>query len=111
MPCEGMETVAGLTVIETDPWLLPVTVTTDEADFVGSATLVAVTVATVFTVTLGAWYRPLLETVPCVAVHVTPRFEVPVTVAVSCTVPCDATVASAGLTVTATAPFEAMTRL
>ena len=54
MPCDGMETVAGLTVIETDPWLLPVTVTTADADLVGSATLVAVTVATVFTVTLGA---------------------------------------------------------
>ena len=53
-----------------------------EADFVGSAALVAVTV-NVPTV-LGAVYSPLVETAPPVADQVTAVLLVPLTVAVNC---------------------------
>jgi hypothetical protein len=68
--------------------------------------LVATTVAVVAAVTLGAVYLPVASIVPGVALelltdHVTPPFaESPVTVAVNCVVPPDATAAVAGLTVT-----------
>jgi hypothetical protein len=52
---------------------------------VESATLVAVTVAVV--AEPGAVYSPLELIVPAVAVHVTPVFDVPRTVAVYCCVP------------------------
>ena len=44
----------------------------------------------------------MLETVPFVAVHVTPVLVVPATVAVNCCVPPDGTVAEVGEIVTAT---------
>lgn len=59
-----------------------VTVTRAEADFVVSATLVAVTVHV--PAVAGAVYNPEAETVPQVSVHVTDRFEEPVTVEVNC---------------------------
>ena len=49
-----------------------------------SATLVAVMVAVVEELTLGAVNIPPLETVPPVAVQVTAVFEVLLTVAVNC---------------------------
>jgi hypothetical protein len=73
------------------------------ADFVGSAVLVAVTVALVFAVTLGAVYRPLLLIFPVEADHVTATFDVLVTWAVNCSVPADVTLVLAGVTVTPTA--------
>ena len=57
-----------------------ISVTVAVAFFVGSATLVAVTVATVCAgIDAGAVYRPDGDTVPTEAVHVTPAFAVPVT--------------------------------
>ena len=64
-----------------------------EADFVGSAMLVAVTVTIPCAGTLaGAIYRPLEEIVPHaapvqpgpLAVHVTPKVEAPVTFPINC---------------------------
>jgi hypothetical protein len=81
-------------------------VTVAEADFVVSVLLVATTVAVVVCVTLGAVYLPVASIVPGLALllltdHVTPAFdESPVTVAVNCVVPPDATVAVVGETVT-----------
>jgi hypothetical protein len=60
------------------------TVTVDNADFVVSAWLVAVTVAVVVEVTEGAVKSPVLEMVPAEAVHVTAVFVEPLTVAVNC---------------------------
>ena len=71
-------------------------VTVALADLVASATLVAVTIAVVFDVTVEAVYSPELLIVPFVAVHVTPVLVVPVTVAVNCCVPPDRTVAEVG---------------
>src|SRR5438552_19074589 len=71
-------------------------VTVALADLVASATLVAVTIAVVFDVTVEAVYSPELLIVPFVAVHVTAVLVVPVTVAVNCCVPPDATVALVG---------------
>ena len=76
------------------------TVTAAFADTVGSAWLVAVTVACVVTFTLGAVYSPLLLTEPTEAAQLTAVFAVPVTVAVNCCVPPDATVTVAGATLT-----------
>ena len=67
---------------------------------VGSATLVAFTVAVVVVLTLGAVNNPLLEIVPPVAVQVTPVFEALLTVALNSCVPADATLALLGETVT-----------
>ena len=78
-----------------------VTVTDAVADLVGSAALVAVTVAVVFTVTEGALYIPLLEIVPGEADQVTATFDVFDTSAVNCSVPLEATVEVAGVRVTA----------
>ena len=52
--------------------------------FVGSATLVAVTLTLVLLVTVGAVNIPVLETVPAVAAQVTAVLLVPWTVAVNC---------------------------
>jgi hypothetical protein len=79
-----------------------VTVTDAVPDLVGSAMLVAVTVAFVLTVTVGAWYRPVLEIVPGEADQITATFEVLLTRAVNCLVPTDGTVAVAGERVTTT---------
>jgi hypothetical protein len=49
------------------------------ADFVESATLVAVRIAVVFEVTAGAVYKPLPDTFPMDAVQFTPVLEVLVT--------------------------------
>jgi hypothetical protein len=55
------------------------------ADLLESATLVAVTVK--LPAVTPALYRPEVETVPPLAVHVTEVFEVPLTAAVNCCVP------------------------
>ena len=68
------------------------------ACLLASATLVALTVAVVLTLTSGAVYSPLLEIVPEDAVHVTDVLLIPVSVAVNCRVPWDATVALLGET-------------
>ena len=51
--------------------------------------LVAITVAVVDEVTLGAMKTPLAEIAPLLAVQVTPVFEVLLTLAVNCWVPAD----------------------
>jgi hypothetical protein len=66
----------------------------------GSATLVAVTVAVVGTVTLGAVNIPLLVIVPPLAVQVTAVFEAWTTIAENCWVPADAMLALLGETLT-----------
>jgi hypothetical protein len=82
-----------------------------EADFVGEATEVAVTVTWEgLGTTAGAVYRPAEVTVPHAAaahpdpdtVHFTAVFEVPVTAAVNCCCLLWTTVAAVGATVTAT---------
>jgi hypothetical protein len=73
------------------------------ADFVVSATLVAVRTTLVVFVTVGAVYRPLEETVPTEAVQVTAVFEVFVTVAVNCEVAPEFTFALVGEIVIPTA--------
>src|SRR5437763_1696281 len=72
-----------------------------DAAFVGSATEVAVTLNAVPAVE-PAVNKPLVETVPPVAVHVTAALEVPVTVAVNCCVCPACRVALVGATVTLT---------
>ena len=100
--------VPGITVpgasgeTETEKSGVPVMETVALADFVGSATLVAVTVAVVPEVTFGAVYRPALETVPAVADHVTEVLALLVTVAENCCVPPDTTVVEVGEMETAT---------
>jgi len=76
------------------------TVTVDCEYLVGSATLVAVTVAVVVVVTLGAVNSPLLEIAPALVLQVTAVFEVLVTVAENCSVPEGETLALLGVTVT-----------
>jgi hypothetical protein len=61
-----------------------VIVTETVADLVASAALVAVTVAVVLALTVGAVWSPVLEIVPRLAVQVTAVLVVPVTVAVNC---------------------------
>ena len=78
------------------------TVIRADAAFVESATDVAVTEKLLPAVE-PAVYKPLLETVPPVAVHVTAVFELPVTVAVNCWVLPDCRVALVGETETETA--------
>ena len=90
------EAVVGLIATATGT----VTVTVAEADFVVSATLVAVTVYV--PAVAGAVYRPAVVIVPPVALHVTLVLVVPVTVAVNCCVPPVASDAEVGLIVTAT---------
>src|SRR5438067_2474240 len=78
----------------------PVTVTLADADFVLSATLVAVTLYV--PAVAGAVYRPLLETVPPLADQATAIFVVPVTAAVNCWTPPVCNEAEVGLMLTAT---------
>ena len=61
-----------------------VTVTLAEAVFVESAWLVAVTVAVVVELTVGAVNNPPLEMVPAEAFQVTPVFVEPLTLAENC---------------------------
>lgn len=87
-----------------------VTVTAAVPNLVWSATLVAVTVALVLVLTVGAVYRPELETVPGDAVQVTATFDELLTSAVNCFVVPDTTVADEGETVTEIVPaFETTT--
>jgi len=79
------------------------TVTEERADFVASATLVAVMVAVVDVVTLGAVNIPLLLIAPLLAVHTTAMFELFVTVAVNCCVPAETMLDEVGETATLTA--------
>jgi hypothetical protein len=65
---------------------------------VGSATLVAVTVALVEVVTDGAVNMPLLEIDPALVVQLTAVFEALLTVAENCCVPAEVTLVVAGLT-------------
>ena len=71
-----------------------------EADLVGSLWLVAVTVAV--RGDPGAVYSPPVVIVPCVVVHVTPAFPVPVTDATNCCVPLTGKLTIFGLIVTTT---------
>ena len=82
-----------------------VTEITAEAEAVGSATLVAFTVTLVATLVVGAVNRPLVATVPAVALQVNWALVVvvpPVAEAVSCWLAPEETVAVAGVTVTTT---------
>jgi hypothetical protein len=79
------------------------TVTEERANLVASATLVAVMVAVVDAVTLGAVNIPPLLIVPLLAVHTTAVFEVFLTVAVNCCVPAEVTLDEVGETATLTA--------
>ena len=79
-----------------------VTVTDAIADFVVSATLVAVMLTGVSALTDGAVNNPELEIDPWLVVQVTAVLPVPVTVAENCCVAPDATVALLGETDTAT---------
>lgn len=72
-------------------------ITEADADLVGSAWLVAVTVAVVFDDTFGAVKSPELEIVPSDADHVTPVFVDPLTVSVNCCVASEASVVFEGL--------------
>lgn len=79
MPPVIDEAVAGVTVTEVTPELgacfeVPPTLTVALADFVGSATLVAITCPT--PPALGAVKTPADEIVPMEAVHVTALFVV-----------------------------------
>jgi hypothetical protein len=80
--------------------LLTTTLTDATAFLVGSAALVAATVADIDVLTLGAVKTPLLEIVPALADQITPFLLVPLTVAVNCCVPPETTVAVAGETAT-----------
>ena len=79
------------------------TVTVADADLVGSATLVTVTVIVVVLVTDGAMKRPVVETVPPLAVQLAPVLVLPVTVSVNCLLPPELTVAEVGEILTETA--------
>ena len=85
-----------------------VTVTFALAFFVGSATLVAITVTVVLLVAFGAVNRPALETVPPLADQVTAVLVVPSTVAKNCCVCPDWSVALVGVTDTLTLEPEAL---
>ena len=74
--------------------------TVAEPDFVGSALLVAVTVAVVLLLTVGLLYMPVLEIVPSLADHFTATSEVLLTSALNCMEPVDGTVAVPGVTFT-----------
>ena len=81
-----------------------VTVTVAVALLVGSATLVAITVAV--PAEAGAVYTPLLDTVPppLATLQLTAVLLVPPTVAVNCTVPLTVSVVLVGATLTLTVP-------
>src|SRR6202050_5410332 len=76
----------------------------DHADFEGLATLVAVITTSVCLLTVGAVYRPLLLTEPVVADQVTAVSEVPLTLAVNCSVWLESRVPLVGETLTFTFP-------
>jgi hypothetical protein len=78
------------------------TVIVDCACLVGSATLVAVTLAVAGAVTLGAVNTPLLDIVPPLALQVTAVFEVLLTVAVNCWVAPEMRLEEVGETTTPT---------
>jgi hypothetical protein len=80
-----------------------VTVIVEVAVFVRSAWLFAVTTHVVFVVTEGAWNNPALLTEPAVVDQVTPVSLVLLTVALSCSVPDESTLALLGVTFTLTA--------
>jgi|SRR5712692_8400461 len=80
--------------------LFATTLTDATAFLVGSAALVAATVADIDVLTLGAVKAPLLDIVPALADQITPVLLVPLTVAVNCCVPPETTVAVAGETAT-----------
>jgi hypothetical protein len=73
-----------------------VTVTVAAACTLGFAVLVAVMVAEVLVVTLGATKTPLLEIVPTLADHITPVSAVPLIWAVNCSWACEVRVALLG---------------
>jgi len=81
--------------------------TTDLAFLVGSATLVAVTVAVVAVVTDGAVNSPELEMLPVLVDQVTDVLLVPLTSALNCLVPAEDTLALVGDTETPTLLVEA----
>jgi hypothetical protein len=85
------------------------TVIVDCACLLESAALVAITVAVVGAVTLGAVNIPLLVIVPLLAVHTTAVFEVFLTVAVNCCVPAEMTLDEVGETVTLTGTVSGFT--
>jgi len=78
------------------------TVTVAEALWLVSTWLVAVTVTVVWAFTVGAVSNPELEIDPAVADQVTAVLVFPVTVAVNCCVPAEATVAAVGEMLTVT---------
>src|SRR5579864_159170 len=75
-----------------------VTVTMVAARRLWSVALVTVTVTEVLLVTLGAVNWPLLVMVPADADQRTAVFEVPVTLALNCRIPCEVTVGVPGET-------------
>src|ERR1700722_6072984 len=87
------------------------TETTAVADFVESATLVAVITTEVCAVTVGAVNNPLEETVPWEAVHVAAVFELLETVAANWAVAPEFTLVLVGVTLMLTLLLLAMVRL
>ena len=100
VPPEMRVALAGVTV--TRIAVGAVTEIVDVADAPGEATLVAVTVAVVAVVTVGAVNKPPVVTDPALALQRTCVLVAPTTVAASCWLPPDASVALAGVTVTVT---------
>ena len=84
--------------------VLALTATVAFALFVGSAALVAFTVAVASLLTFGAVYSPSFETDPAVVLHETAVLLVPLTSAAICFVPPDLTVELAGETEMLTEP-------
>lgn len=95
VPAEVRTDEAGETVTPTAAWA-GFTVIVDWARLLGSATLVAVTVAVVGMVTLGAVNIPLPLIVPLLAAQSTAGFDVFLTVAVNCCVPAEITLDEVG---------------
>ena len=104
VPPAAVDTLAGVIATEVTPdpvggllGVVDATVTTADADLVGSATLVAVTVPVPADV--GAVYTPVAETDPIVDVHCTALLVVvPCTAALNCTLALGAAVATVGVT-------------
>jgi hypothetical protein len=99
VPLVASEAEVGLIATDT-AGAVAVTVTVADADLVLSARLVAFTVYV--PPVLGAVYRPELETVPPVALHVTAVLPVPVTVETNCWVAPVCNEAVVGVSATAT---------
>ncbi len=83
-------------IVGPDLELVGVMVAIADAFFEGSATLVAMIVAVVATVTFGARNKPVGETVPAVADQVTATLLVSLTVALNCPLPPEVTLALPG---------------